>query len=225
VLFRSQQINSNQEVGYSLQTLLDDISKVETDKIRVNIQSPGGDAFEGLAIMNMLRNHPARIEARISGLAASAASFIFLAADHVTVEPAGHIHIHHPYTASGGNAHDLRKTADFLDKLGHSIADLYADKSGHGTQADWLQYMDQERTFTGEEAVAIGLADEFLTLKKSEPAAVNNKTGLTFAAKGDVAAFEKELENLKLAVTTTPQAHKPVDSLSDLRSFWLSLYS
>lgn len=127
----------------------------------VNINSPGGDVWEGLAIYNLLREHKGSVTVRILGLAASAASFIAMAADELQIARAGFFMIHNAWTISAGNRNDLRDTADFLEQIDATIADVYHVRSG--IDADELaEQMDNETWINGKDAVAIGMADGFL---------------------------------------------------------------
>lgn len=127
-------------------------------EINLFVNSPGGDAYDGLAIMNLLRRHPARVNAVVDGLAASAASLVILAADHVTMARGSELMVHRAAALCLGNVQDMRDAGDYLEKLDRSIAGLYAERAG-GTVEDWLAVMDAETWYSAEEAVAAGLAD------------------------------------------------------------------
>jgi ATP-dependent protease ClpP protease subunit len=128
------------------------------DEIRVRINSPGGEAWEGLAILNMLRAHSARIVAVVDGLAASAASFVAAGCDETVMSPGTQMMIHDASTIEWGDAAAMRKTAMFLDSISDSLASLYAEAAG-GTDAAWRALMVEETWYTAKEAVAAGLAD------------------------------------------------------------------
>lgn len=127
--------------------------------IRLLINSPGGDVFDGTAIMNILAAHPARVTAVVQGLAASAASFIAVGADELVMNPGSMLMIHDASTGVYGWADDLRQMADLLDKISDNLAALYARKAG-GTAADWRETMKAETWYTADEAVTAGLADK-----------------------------------------------------------------
>ncbi|MBD8008301.1 head maturation protease, ClpP-related [Acinetobacter pecorum] len=127
----------------------------------VNINSPGGDVFEGLAIYNLLREYKGHVTVRVLGVAASAASFIAMAADEIQIARAGFFMIHNAWTGLWGNRNDLRETADFLEQIDDTIADIYHVRSGlsmDGLKAD----MDKERWINGRDAIDSGFADAFL---------------------------------------------------------------
>ena len=127
----------------------------------VNINSPGGDVFEGLAIYNLLREYKGHVTVRVLGVAASAASFIAMAADEIQIARAGFFMIHNAWTRLWGNRNDLRETADFLEQLDDTIADIYHVRSG--LSMDELKAdMDKERWINGRDAIDSGFADAFL---------------------------------------------------------------
>ena len=127
----------------------------------VNINSPGGDVFEGLAIYNLLREYKGHVTVRVLGVAASAASFIAMAADEIQIARAGFFMIHNAWTGLWGNRNDLRETADFLEQIDDTIADIYHVQSG--LSMDELKAdMDKERWINGRDAIDSGFADAFL---------------------------------------------------------------
>lgn len=127
----------------------------------VNINSPGGDVFEGLAIYNLLREYKGHVTVRVLGVAASAASFIAMAADEIQIARAGFFMIHNAWTGLWGNRNDLRETADFLEQIDDTIADIYHVRSG--LSVDELKAdMDKERWINGRDAIDSGFADAFL---------------------------------------------------------------
>lgn len=130
----------------------------DVGEIRLHINSPGGEVFDGIAIMNALRTHPASVTAYVDGLAASAASFIACAADTLVMGRNTELMIHDPWGLCVGDAEDMRDLAVRLDSLGDNIASVYADKSG-GTVKDWRAAMLAESWYSADEAVHAGLAD------------------------------------------------------------------
>jgi ATP-dependent protease ClpP protease subunit len=136
---------------------VDELPSKVTD-IRLLINSPGGDVFDGMAIMNVLSAHPARVTAVVQGLAASAASFIAVGVDELVMNPGSMLMIHDASTGVYGWASDMREVADLLDKISDNIASMYARKAG-GENTDWRDLMRAETWYTADEAVTAGLAD------------------------------------------------------------------
>jgi ATP-dependent Clp endopeptidase proteolytic subunit ClpP len=127
-------------------------------EIRLHINSPGGDVFDGVAIVNALRSHPARVVAVVDGLAASAASFIATSADETIMSPNSELMIHDAWGLCVGNAAEMIAMAEMLDHISVNIATMYADKAG-GTVDEWRAAMEKESWYSADEAVAAGLAD------------------------------------------------------------------
>lgn len=136
------------------------LEQVETDRVQLHINSPGGDAFDGIAIANAIRQSDKHVVAVVDGLAASIASVIAVACDEVVMAPGAQMMIHDAWTYAAGASSDLRKVADDLDKLSGSLASLYARRGG--TADEWRALMLAETWFTDAEAVAAGLADRVL---------------------------------------------------------------
>lgn len=129
--------------------------------VTVNINSPGGDLFEGLTIYNLLKEHKGTVTVKVMGLAASAASIIAMAGDNVQISRAGFFMIHNAWTLAIGNRHDLRDIADFLEPLDRSMADVYSARTGDDIET--LQaLMDQETWIGGSDAVTQNFADTLL---------------------------------------------------------------
>lgn len=129
--------------------------------IHLHINSPGGMVFEGVAILNQLRQHQAKVVAVVDGLAASAASFIACGADEVQMAPNTQLMIHDAWGLAIGNAATMRDAGDLLDRLSDNIAAVYASKTS-GTTQEWRTAMLAESWYSAEEAVAAGLADSIV---------------------------------------------------------------
>lgn len=126
--------------------------------LTVHVNSPGGDVFDGIAITNMLRSHKAGVHVIVEGLAASAASFIAMAGQTLTMMPNSTLMIHDASGMCIGNATDMQQMTDLLDKISDNIASIYAAKAG-GSVEDWRAAMKTETWYTADEAVDAGLAD------------------------------------------------------------------
>lgn len=124
--------------------------------IILRINSPGGEVFEAMTILNMLRAHRATVTAVVDGLAASAASVIAAACDETVMSPGSVMMIHSPLTWTYGNAEEIRKTADILDRIEGSIIEIYEGKAG---PSDWGKLLADETWLTAADAVTLGLAD------------------------------------------------------------------
>lgn len=146
--------------GMSAKELVDALDELPdaVNEIRLHVNSPGGEVFEAIAVLNALRSHEARVVAIVDGLAASAASFIACGADEVVMAKNSELMIHDAWGLCVGNAQDMRDLAEDLDRLSDNIASIYADKAG-GEVSDWRAAMSRETWYSAEEAVEAGLAD------------------------------------------------------------------
>lgn len=127
--------------------------------LNIYINSGGGDVFAGQAIYSMLKRHPAQKNVYIDGLAASIASVIAMAGDTVYMPKNAMLMIHKAWTMAIGNANDLRKLADDMDKIDQSILTTYQEKTGLDPEKI-TEMVDAETWLTAEEAVELGFADE-----------------------------------------------------------------
>jgi ATP-dependent protease ClpP protease subunit len=144
---------SAKEFGAALDELDGGVNRIE-----LHLNSPGGEVWEGTAILNMLRQHPADVVAVVDGLAASAASFIAAGCDEVIMAPNSQMMIHDAFGLCLGPAADMRQMADLLDKTSNNVASIYHDRAG-GSLDDWRSAMLAETWYLADEAVAAGLAD------------------------------------------------------------------
>lgn len=129
--------------------------------VTVNVNSPGGDMFEGLAIYNLLREHKGDVTVKVLGVAASAASIIAMAGDTVQIARAAFYMVHNSWVIASGNRNDLRETADWLEPFDAAMADIYVARTGADTKAI-AKLMDAESWIGGSAAIEQGFADELL---------------------------------------------------------------
>ncbi|MFC6170460.1 head maturation protease, ClpP-related [Loigolactobacillus jiayinensis] len=156
-------------LGYDV-TAPKDIQLPEDDSdVTVEINSPGGDVYAGAEIYTKLRGYTGKVNANIVGVAASAASVIAMAGDHVAISPMGQMMIHNASARIQGNATDHKHLADVLDGVSAQIADSYAARTGKNA-ADFQALMDKETYFTAKESVEQGLADEIMFAENEAPA-------------------------------------------------------
>lgn len=130
--------------------------------VEVQINSPGGDMFEGIAIYNVLREHPQDISVKVMGMAASAASIIAMAGDTIEIGTASFLMIHNCWVVAMGNRHDMNETAEWLAPFDQAMADVYAQRSGASVE-DVTKWMDAETYMSGTTAIERGFADSLLS--------------------------------------------------------------
>lgn len=149
------------EIGWDVEAkaFVEQLQAVDSQKITLRVNSPGGDVYDGLAIMNALRVFDGDVTAVVEGMAASAASFIVVGgADRVIMRPDAEMMIHDALTMTAGNAEELQRQVADLERISGKLAGIYAGKAG-GDPETWRAAMRDETWFTADEAVACGLAD------------------------------------------------------------------
>ncbi|QXE02764.1 head maturation protease, ClpP-related [Terribacillus sp. DMT04] len=144
--------------GTSAKSMQQQLTNTKADVIHVHINSPGGSAFDGVAIGTLLKNHKAKIVVHVDGFAASAASVIAMAGDEIIMPENTMLMIHRASTIEWGNAAAFEKTARDLRKIDTALAASYK-KRFIGEDGELEQLLDDETWLTAEEAVAFGLAD------------------------------------------------------------------
>ncbi|ASR84937.1 capsid maturation protease [Mycobacterium phage KilKor] len=138
------------------------------DTIELHINSPGGDVYEAIAIMNSLRQHKARVVTTVDGYAASSAGFIAVgASDELIIAENSELMAHLPWAVMVGDAHDMRKMADDLERIGRNIASIFAARAG-GSVDEWIDVLTAETWWSAQEAVDAGIADKVLAAPKRD---------------------------------------------------------
>lgn len=155
--------------GATADQFIADLRAITAPSLRVRINSPGGSVFEGIAIANALRAHPAAVTIQVDGIAASIASVIAMAGDRVEMAPNTMLMVHDASGVCLGNASDMQEMAELLNLISDNIADAYASRAG-GTREQWREQMRNETWYLPDDAVAAGLADEAIDMpKRGEP--------------------------------------------------------
>jgi ATP-dependent Clp protease, protease subunit len=154
--------------GVSAQMLVDALALAGEKTVHLHINSPGGDVFEARAMASAIVAHSQKVIAHIDGLAASAATYVALAANEVRMTEGGMLMIHNSWTMALGNKKDLRDTANLLEKIDGTIVADYARKTSLSL-AQIAAWMDSTTWFTAEEAKANGFVDSV------DPASRDNK--------------------------------------------------
>lgn len=150
-----------------------EVASIDADAFSVRINSPGGDLYDGLAMLNALRAHPAHVTTVVDGMAASAASFIAIGGgDTVIARKHSELMIHNASLAVQGNAAELSRKVDDLNRVSESMAQMYAEKAGSDIGM-WREAMSAETWFTAEEALEAGLVDEVSDAREGKKAQVS----------------------------------------------------
>lgn len=180
-----------EEIGYdwwtdggvtakTVKQAMDAASGFETITLRIN--SPGGDAFEGAAIYSLLRASGKPVNVFIDGIAASAASIIAMAGETITMSNVAMMMVHNAWTICLGDAEDMRKTADTLDKVSASIAQAYVSRTGK-TAEEIKAIMDAETWMGAQECVDQGFATAVAAPEEKDEAAMALASGFRALAK------------------------------------------
>ncbi len=147
--------------GVSARNVLSQLAAIDKEQIDVSIHSPGGDMFDGLAIYNALKAHPAKVVVTVEGLAASAASIIAMAADEIRMPSNAYLMIHNPWGYVVGDANDMGEAADLFDRWANTTAAIYAKRAGI-TIEEARALQDQTVWMDGVQAQEAGFADEVI---------------------------------------------------------------
>lgn len=179
---------------------------IQVPTIHLRINSPGGEVFAAQAMAQAIREHPANIIAHVDGYAASAASWVALAADEVVISEGGFFMIHKAMTIAVGNANDMLETAALLEKVDATLVETYARETGQDPQqvADW---MAAETWFNASEAVQYGFADKCAT---PDPKKAKNRTQWNLSAWANapkVEALETEDDGVPPQLTLNDTEH------------------
>lgn len=204
--------------GFDAESVAHALRDLDVDTLHVRIHSPGGYAPDGIAIANLLRNHRSRIVVVVDGYAASAASVIAIAGDEIVMGPGAQLMIHDCMTWGYGNEAEMASAAAWIGGQSRNYAGLYAYKGG-GTAEQWREKMRADNGrgtwYTGEEAIAAGLADRIGTVQatSSPPVApVEQLDDEDYLAKAahDVALLEQCVHPAaRAAWTGEKRTHKP----------------
>jgi ATP-dependent Clp endopeptidase proteolytic subunit ClpP len=147
--------------------------KNHSGDLTVRINSPGGDVYAGLSIYNALVEHDGKVTVKVDGIAASIASLVAMAGDTIVMNPGAMMMVHKPWTVAMGNADDMKEAAEYLEKVGSSLAPIYAERTGK-TEDEINVLLDAETWMTASEAVELGFADEAIKPKSSLGEAVKD---------------------------------------------------
>ena len=159
------------------------------NNIVIRLNSPGGSAFDGIAIYNRLKEHPGKVTIHVDGWACSAASIIAMAGDEVIMGAGAMIMIHEASTIVWGNKRDFRSQADMLEELENGIIDIYMTKAKISRE-EIREKVDAETWFSATKAIEIGFATSTSTTVEDNNEEVSN-------LKQQVTQLQSELDQIK----------------------------
>lgn len=152
--------------GVSAAEVTKALSELKGKSVSLRINSPGGDVFAGRAMATAIAQH-GDVTAYIDGLAASAATYVAIAAKSVVMAEGGFFMVHNAWTMAYGNKSELIETAGLLDKIDQSIINDYAKKTGK-TVEEIAAWMNAETWFSAQEALESGFVDSIAGETKAD---------------------------------------------------------
>lgn len=167
---------------------IDNALKSISGDIVIHLNSPGGDAFDGIAICNRLKKHDGKVTIHVDGWACSAASVIAMAADELIMGLGSMLMIHEASSFVWGTKTEMRKEADVLDELEEGIIDIYMTKA-NVSREEIRNMVDAETWFSAQKAVDIGFA--------TSTSATNGKDKEITQLKAQLNTMQNELEQYK----------------------------
>lgn len=198
--------------GITAELMIEALGHFRNKNVTVRINSPGGIADEGIAIYNALQRHSGEVTTVVDAVAASAASLVALGGKKRKTAKGGKWMIHRAMNLAFGNASEMRKNAEVLETYDRSIVEIYQGVMSSQTADEIEAMLDAETWFTGNEALAIGLATEADTIEtdvepavaawyRHPPAAVANSNAKFVAPKYPVNRQAAEIRNRALRLT------------------------
>lgn len=146
------------EDSTSAATFARELEALGNRDVELRVNSEGGYVFEGYAMYSALKRYPGRVTAIVDGLAASAASFLIMAADEIVMGQPAMLMIHRSWGLCIGDVADMTDTAQRLAQLDTQIAEIYASRGNEDAEY-FAAAMEATKWLTASEAVELGLAD------------------------------------------------------------------
>ncbi|WP_312458693.1 head maturation protease, ClpP-related [Proteiniclasticum sp.] len=143
------------------------LDNLDGEDLLIHINSFGGMTFEGVSIFNLLMDYPGNIDVQIDGIAASAASIVAMAGKTIKGRSNTMLMIHKGWTWARGNADELRKVANMLEKIDAAADETYMKKF-NGTKEELIALIGNETYLTAEEALEKGFYDEVIETPEDE---------------------------------------------------------
>lgn len=190
--------------GVSPQAFVKALNEITAPTIHLRVNSPGGSVFAARAMEQAIRQHTSKVIAHVDGLAASAASFLIMAADEIRMAPGSFLMIHKAWSGMWGNADELRKEADLLDQIDGSLVKTYASRTGQKPE-DITAWMAAETWIEADRAVELGFAN-------AVDAASATQNSAAKPAVWDTSAFKNAPKPAENGTKPTENDTKPSDS-------------
>lgn len=195
--------------AYSFKEELEELKNVSEINVRIN--SYGGETVQGLAIYNLLKQHGATINVFVDGAACSSASIIAMAGDKIYMPKSSLMMIHNCWTWASGNAKELRKQADDMDKMAVAYISAYMAKVKI-TEERLKQLLDEETWLTAEECIEMGFADEIIEDEENDTVNQHaNKCILNLVKKTKQESTKIDTANTELSEETLQKVYEYVN--------------
>jgi len=187
--------------------VVDALKKMDGKRVTVRINTPGGSVDEGIPMFNAMKRHNGGVNTVVDGIAASMGSYLMLAGEQRTISRNAMVMIHNPMSFAMGNAIELRKTADVLDKYLERMLPDYSAATGK-TVDELKPLLDAETWYVGQEIIDNGFALSMDDRDADEP----TTKGLKMIAAKSIAAgmapkalFEKRIKAVKHSIDPHPK--------------------
>jgi len=201
----------------------EDLKGIDADTIHLRVDSPGGSVIDGISIFNALQRHPAKVVTHIDSLAASMGSVVAMAGDEVRMANNALIMIHEPWTVAMGNAEELRKNADTLEKMSGNILQAYS--RSQYTPEQVADLMKEETWMTAQDALDAGFIDYIDDGLKAVASIVDaaNSVELQVPTEKLIASINGKLDAVAkqrddLSAKLTAQSQELVDARAELEA-------
>lgn len=174
------------------------------EDVDIIINSNGGNLVAGSEIHTHLRAHKGKVNVRITAIAASAASLIAMAGDHIEMSPVARMMIHNPSSIAQGEAKDLNHAAETLEHVGQIMAEAYAVRAGKNKQ-ELVEMMARETWLNADEAIEQGFADSKMFENDNMQIVASNTQVLS----------KDVLNRVTALVSKTPEVNIDIDAIAN----------
>lgn len=185
--------------GISAKNFSDELAKLPATvkNITLRINSPGGDVFDGITIYNRIKQHKAKVNVVVEGMAASIASIIMLAGDTIEIGTGAMVMIHLPWTWAAGNRKDLENTINRLVDVEDQLLNIYQKRVKKYTRSEIKLMLEKETWLDADQAIELGLIDT--KLEDSYPVAASLIGQAKWLAK--MPQIKTDVDNAKSKIT------------------------
>lgn len=200
--------------------VVDALKRMEGKRVTVRFNTPGGSVDEGIPMYNAMARHPGGVNTVVDGIAGSMGSYLMLAGIERSIARNSMVMVHNPMAISMGNAAELRKDADVLDKYLERMLPAYSEKTGK-TVEELKPLLDAETWYVGQEIIDNGFAMSMEDRDAEEPMMKGLKTiAAKSIADGNApkALFEKRVKAIQAKIDPRPKLTAAKVALMELKA-------